>query len=375
MRYLNNYLHKTTLFKKLIILLIGPIFYGLFRLSFLWPSFTEIVYSRSIFRIINQGLSTITGALPFSMGEFLLYSFIVFVAVYIIVIIVRSIKAKKAWWKALLGQSLNLLIVVSIIYSLFVGLWAFNYARQPLGESLGLDTQPATINELYSTCKSLAVKANRLRASVPEDSSGVFSPDFTKEDIMNQTADYYNIAAATSNNDYLGGSFGPVKPVVYSKGLSYAHITGIYFPFTGEANVNADFPMLLFPSTCLHEAAHQRGFAREDEANFLAYYIASYSNNDAVSYSGTMLALIHAMNKLYAADSELYYSLRETYSDGINRDLRNNHEFWQQFESPVSEVSKKVNNTFLQANMQHDGVKSYGRMVDLLIGLWRNNKI
>lgn len=375
MIYLNNYLHKKTLIKKLILLLIGPVFYGLFRLSFVLPSFTETVYSRGLFRIINQALSTVTGVFPFSFGEFLLYSFIVFVVVYIIVMIVRSIKAKEAWWKTLLSHVLNLLIVFSIIYSLFVGLWAFNYARKPLGISLGLDTQPATIDELYSTCESLVLKANHLRASVPEDDNGVFSPDFSKREMMNQTSHYYNVAAKATGNLFLGGSFGRVKPVAFSTGMSYADITGIYFPFTGEANVNADFPMLLFPSTSLHEVAHQRGFAREDEANFLAYYVSSYSNNDAVSYSGTMLALIHAMNKLYAADSNLYFSLREQYSDGINRDLRNNHEFWQQYESPISEISTKVNNTFLQANMQHDGVKSYGRMVDLLIGLWRNNEI
>ena len=50
-------------------------------------------------------------------------------------------------------------------------------------------------------------------------------------------------------------------------------------------------------------------------------------------------------------------------------------QYWQQFESPVSEASQQVNNTFLQANMQQDGVKSYGRMVDLLIGLWRAGEI
>ena len=41
----------------------------------------------------------------------------------------------------------------------------------------------------------------------------------------------------------------------------------------------------------------------------------------------------------------------------------------------TSEVSEKVNNTYLKSNMQEDGTKSYGRMVDLLIGLWRAGDI
>jgi hypothetical protein len=38
---------------------------------------------------------------------------------------------------------------------------------------------------------------------------------------------------------------------------------------------------------------------------------------------------------------------------------------------PLSETAETINNNFLKANQQPDGVKSYGRMVDLLIGLWR----
>ena len=139
--------------------------------------------------------------------------------------------------------------------------------------------------------------------------------------------------------------------------------------------MNTDTPMLFFASSCNHEAAHQRGFAREDEANFLSYFVSSYSDDPTVRYSGTMLALVHVMNQLYDADSDLYFDLRKTYSEGLGRDLADNSEYWQRFESPVSEAAEEVNNTFLKANMQEDGVKSYGRMADLLIGLWREGKI
>ncbi len=351
------------------------LFYAFFRLSFLWPGFTESVYSRGIFRIINQGLSTATGWLPFSLGELLLYAFILFAAVHIIVMFVKAILAKKSWWYVLLRRIIALLGVASAIYALFVGLWGFNYARQPLGTSLGLDTSPATIQELYGTCEALIHQANMLRAAVPQDEKGVFSPEESKDEIMKNVPSYYNRAAKLTGLDWLSGSFGRAKPVLYSTGLSYSHISGIYFPFTGEANVNTDTPMLFFASSCNHEAAHQRGFAREDEANFLSYFVSSYSDDPTVRYSGTMLALVHVMNQLYDADSDLYFDLRKTYSEGLGRDLADNSEYWQRFESPVSEAAEEVNNTFLKANMQEDGVKSYGRMADLLIGLWREGKI
>lgn len=363
------------LLKKIPWLLIGPVFYVLFRLSFLWPDFTEQVYSRSIYKVMSEGLSTVTGLLPFSLGEILLYAFILFVIVYIVYMLVKAALARKAWWLELVNRIVALLCVFSCVYALFMGMWGFNYSRETLGDILKLDTSPASVSELYSTCEALIQKANTLRAFVPEDESGVYAPEFTRQDMLNSTATFYNIAAVTTGNDFLGGSFCGAKPVIYSTGLSYAHITGVYFPFTGEANVNVDAPMLYFSASCLHEAAHQRGFAREDEANFLAFYVASYSDNASVEYSGTMLALAESMSQLYGNDKDKYFELRGGYSEGLERDLQDNYLYWLKFESPVKETSKAVNNTFLQANMQQDGVKSYGRMVDLLIALWRTGGI
>lgn len=366
---------KRSPYLKLLWLLPGPVFYALFRLSFLWPEFTESVYSRAIFRFINQGLSAATGILPFSLGEFLLYAAIAALGGFVILMAVGAVLAKKNWWRVLLRRTVALGCAASMLYALFVGLWGFNYARQPLGQTLALDTSPARVEELYLTCQALIAQANELRTQVAEDEAGVFTPDASREEMMRSTGALYNRAAQATSCDFLGGSFGRAKPVLYSTGLSWAHITGVYFPFSGEANVNTDIPSLLFSATSLHEAAHQRGFSREDEANFLAYYVSRYSGDASVAYSGAMLALINAMNQLYHADSDMYFKLRGTYSDGLDRDLEAYSEYWRQFDGPVSEAAETVNNNFLKANMQSDGVKSYGRMVDLLIGLWRNGEI
>ncbi len=371
MRVVQKNVRIKKLITQMLWLLPGILFYALFRLSFLWPQLTESVYSRGIFRVISQFISTATGWLPFSLGEFLLYAFALFVLLHLIFMIVHAILAGKAWWYILLRRIIALLGVASVIYAVFIGLWGFNYARQPLGDSLRLDTSPATVHELYDTCKALVHEANALRSLVPEDDNGVFSPADSKRDIMDNVSLYYNKAATLSGFDWLSGSFGRAKPVLYSTGLSYAHISGVYFPFTGEANVNADIPMLYFAASVVHEAAHQRGFAREDEANFLAYYVGYFSGDPSIRYSGTMLALSHSMSMLYRADTSLYFDVRDLYSEGLVRDISNNVAYWQQFESPISETAKEVNNTFLKANMQEDGVKSYGRMVDLLIGFWR----
>lgn len=361
--------------KRLLWLLPGPVFYALFRLSFLWPEFTETVYSRSIFPFIIRPFSALTGLAPFSVGEMLLYTFILSIAVFFVVMLVHAVMAKRNWWQVLFRRITVLLGIASALYALFIGLWGFNYARLPLSNTLELDVSPATVSELHGTCEALLCKANSLRELVPEDENGVFSPESSRLDIMRAVPQDYEIAADATGLSFFGGYLAPVKPVTYSTGLSWSHIAGIYFPFTAEANVNIEAPMLLFAANSLHEAAHQRGFAREDEANFLAYYVSAYSDDVSVQYSGTVLALVHSMNALFDANKDLYYELRGSYHDGLVRDIVDNNRFWAQFESEVSEAAQEVNNTFLKANMQQDGVKSYGRMVDLLIGLWRQGDI
>ena len=53
-------------------------------------------------------------------------------------------------------------------------------------------------------------------------------------------------------------------------------------------------------------------------------------------------------------------------------DFQYNNLYWRQFEGAVAEVSTKINDSYLKANFQNDGVQSYGRMVDLLLADYRS---
>ena len=153
--------------------------------------------------------------------------------------------------------------------------------------------------------------------------------------------------------------------------MSMAQITGEFTLLTFEANINTLAPDYSVPATMCHELAHTRGFMREDEANFIGYLACRKSDSSEFRYSGVMLALVHAENRLYAADRELFFQVDALLSDGVRRDFAANNAYWARFEGPVAEVSTAVNNTYLRANNQSDGVKSYGRMVDLLLADYR----
>jgi len=169
-----------------------------------------------------------------------------------------------------------------------------------------------------------------------------------------------------------GGGYCRPKALAVSPMMNYTKIVGIYIPFTAEPNVNtAILPTTILANAC-HEAAHQRGLAREDEANYMAYRVCMASGDPYFMYSGTHLALVHSMNALHRIDSEASARLRTMYSDALNGDLIRERDFWDRYEGPVAETANSVNDNYLRSNAQTDGVQSYGRMVDLLLAEMRS---
>ena len=163
--------------------------------------------------------------------------------------------------------------------------------------------------------------------------------------------------------------------------MSWTEITGVFTPWTMEANVNIDISPYSIGSTMCHELAHLRGFMREDEANYISYRACMASDSLDLQYSGTMLALIHTGNALYGQNADRYFELyRAHISAKVSTDLVANSEYWDQFEKPVvgdttvGEIMDKVNDTYLKANDQTDGTKSYGRVVDLLLAEYKQRQ-
>lgn len=362
MKRLNN------VYKWSLILLL-PIGILLTNIAEAFPDFTEKYYSNGIYSYIGRFLSRITGVIPISLAEFIIIFLIAFL-IYKFVKILRLIKRTEKRKREIIIDSIRkLLIYISVGYFIFVMVWGLNYYRLPFADIAELNVQETTVDELSDLCEDLILRANELRDDVIENEDGVmYIPDGYK-DVFSRSDEGFKVIADTYQE--LSGEYGIPKGVLNSKFMSYSGITGMYFPFTGEANINIDRTDILLPATVCHEMAHQRGFAREDEANYIAYLACTSHPDVDFQYSGTMLAVIHSMNQLYEYDKLEYYRLKSMYSDGILRDLNDNNDYWAEFSGPINKASSKINNTFLKLNKQHDGVHSYGRMVDLLIAEFR----
>ena len=331
------------------------------------PIYAEY-YSVNIYSFFVKTLGFFSSVSDKSAAELIIIALIIAIITLTVVTITESIKYQT--WEYIKKYISGLVSFFSLIYFLFVLLCGINYYRYEFTYHSGLEIKDSSKQELIKLCETLTEDANEYRARLSTDNSGtakLLDDNFhdssqRAENAMNRLSEEYKI---------LEGNFSAPKAVRNSKVMSYLGITGVFFPFTFEANVNVHIPPYQLPSVMLHELVHLRGFMREDEANFVSYLASIKSGYDDFYYSGTMLALTHSMNVLYSEDYNEFVRLYNLYSEDVRKDMEFSRRYWKQFETKVADVADKVNDTYLKANNQHDGVRSYGRMVDLLLAYYR----
>ena len=304
-------------------------------------------------------------AVPFSVTEWVILLLGALGVVLLLVLLVQLIRRR---WSKAYRKGMTVLSVSAALVALFCLWWGVLYYSDSFTEQSGLERRDISVQELETVTKYFAAQANALGEYVERGEDGVFTAD--KDAIFRRSADIYD--GAEQIFPCLAAPAVRAKPVVLSRLLSYIHYTGFFFPYTAEANLNADSPACLLPSTIAHELAHLRGVAREDEANFCAVVACMESGDDEYRYSGALLAYIYLGNALYSAD---YYAWKEVYSslsENVRADLTANNAYWKQFETPAADVSERVYESFLQTYGDDRGMQSYGACVDLLTVYYLN---
>lgn len=339
------------------------------------PSLVEKYYSNGINIYIVKIMSKIFSIFPCSIFEILIYISLLSVLVFLIYSIYYIMKKTNNILSYLKNSFLNIISIVGIVYFIFVALWGLNYNRMDLKDSLITDYNKShnenikdvdyDKEDLISLYKFLIEKCNDIRTEVLEDEQKVMKCNTDYKEVLKRANNgYENVSILNLNKR---GSYAPAKPILNSNLLCYTGITGIYSPFTGEANVNTGVPDIYIPFTTLHEMAHQRGYGSEDECNFLAY-IACINNEDYdFQYSGYILALKYTASALAKVDYDALVSLNGELSSSVINDLNYSREFWKQYEGKVNEVSDNMNSNYLKANGVEEGTLSYGKVVNLLL--------
>lgn len=315
---------------------------------------------------MRAGLAFITNTFPFSVAEMIIILLIPAVILYMCL----SNKYIKSDDTAGYYRCLRpLFMVVLILVSAFLGVFGPCYFRNGLDENIGIEKSTVTAEELKQTAQQIIAEIGTLDITFDEQGAAVPQSGYDElvKNVKSAFEDY------CSGEEYISWFNSNPKLISLSPLMTYTHISGLYSFFTGEANINFNYPEFVLPFTLAHEMSHQRGIAREDEANFVAFLVCLNSEDDFVRYSGLFNMLEYLLSALSKADKTLYSQLvKEDLTTEIKGELRAYSEFFEKYsDSAASQVAGTINNSYLTSQGQSAGSASYGLVVDLAVAYYK----
>ncbi|WP_452223146.1 DUF3810 domain-containing protein [Lacinutrix chionoecetis] len=343
--------------KKIIIALsIIPAFL-IVKLLAQFPEYVEIYYSEGLYPITSKIFRYTLGWLPFSFGDFIYSIGILFILRWLIVNSKRMFKDFKYWL-------IDVCSALSIIYIAFHLFWAMNYYRLPLHKNLNLKADYTT-EELIKVTQNLIEKSNAIHLKITKNDTLRVEFPYSKAEVIAMVPKGYSALEKTFPQlEYKGTS---IKKSLLSLPLTYMGFSGYLNPLTNEAQVNSMIPVYKFPTTASHEVAHQLGYAAENEANFIGFLAATTNDDMYFKYSGYTFGLRHCLHEVYRRNPEQYEALVQTINLGILKNYQEVREFWDSHRNPIEPLFQTTYNTFLEANNQTGGMKSYSYVVALLV--------
>lgn len=336
--------------------------------------FVEHVFAERVGPSIARALGNLSGLLPLSLAEFLVFGVLVWLAILAVIGAARVLRGRRRLLTSVLDGVLRLAVVVAIVGTLFYALWGVQYARAPVDDRLGWTAATTTFsqeqsdNELESLCAELVDHVNRLHdklhggpmKSRPVDID-VARVDAALDESFRRVTTHLDLHAS------FGEPRGPAKAIATSKLMSFLGLSGFYFPWTGEANYNDLPPLWQRVHTIAHEKSHQRGIMSEDEANFFGFLACIAAEDPFAEYCGYLFGQRHLLRQLALRNEQRARELIARRHPGVQKDVNDANEFWRTHRGWAMQAARNVNDRFLKIHRVRGGIESYGRVTRLLV--------
>lgn len=362
---MNKIFKKRPFRVRAIIIVLFALFIFLVMLFADHPAAVECYYSQGLYPLICRVFHPVFNIFPFSVGD-IIYSLIVIWLIYITVRLIMMLLKKQWEFSALL--ILKVVIGVEIAISAFYLFWGLNYYRPPASELLNLRDSGYSVADLTAVTSELIDSANACRERVDPSDLGQSNKAIYQIAIkaVNQLEDSSSVFKA----------FHPdIKPSLLTPLLNYLGTSGYYNPFTSESQVNYQMPVFTRPFVACHELSHQMGFAPEDEANFVGFIAGIHSHDRLLRYSAYHEGVQEFMFALRHQDSVARKELRKCISPQVLADFKTEREYWLAYEGRVERISSVFYDNFLKANNQPYGLRTYNRMVLLVLAYRKKHQL
>lgn len=323
----------------------------------------ETGYSTHLFPGFANFLRVALGNIPISIGD-ILYGTLICIVVFVLVkLLIKLVRSWKFFFKtANYKNSLyTILICLSSLYIIFNLFWGINYNRKGIAWQLDLLELQYSPAELRNMNCLLLQKVNESKAALVNGKKEY--P--TSKNLFKGVEEAFQKVAV--EHPFLAYKNPSLKPSIWGWLGNYAGFTGYYNPFTGEAQVNTNVPKFLQPFTSCHEVAHQLGYAKEMEANFVGYLAASASTDPLFNYSVYLDLFTYANRNLFMTDSVSAKLIRNDLSKEVKDDLKEWILFNRKHRSFLEPIVRWGYGIFLRNNEQPQGMLSYDEVTGFII--------
>jgi hypothetical protein len=324
----------------------------------------EQYYSTGFYPYVSSFFRWAFGWLPFSLGD-VLYGLAAIWLLWKTVLGLIALYKKQLTWQFFFKKLSKTVIALLIIYVVFNVLWGINYNRKGIATQLDLKMEKYSPAELKTVCSILMQKVNENKDAIIKQGS-VRLPS---HEIFKRSTEAY--ALVSDKYPFLQYNPASVKTSLWGWLGNYIGFTGYYNPFTGEAQVNTTVPKFLQPYTTCHEIAHQLGYAKEKEANFVGYLAAAASKDSIFLYSVYLDLFLYADRNLYSIDTAAAKSLANQLLPPVKADLKELNDFYLKHQNPVEPVIRWMYGKYLQSNQQPSGVLSYDEVTGFVIAYYK----
>jgi hypothetical protein len=338
------------------------------------PHLVERFYSEGIYPSIATALGRIVRVIPFSVAEAAFPPIALLTIFLFCRAFVRLLRCKTGRLNLLLSQVRHAVAIVGSLMLAFQLVWGLNYRRTPVSVALGFDHARPNADELEAIARDVISRINFNYHALHDADPG----DFGNKGLNTSSIDQAIQQAYARNSIFpeptkLSGYSSP-KPLFLGGVIAKFGISGIYSPFTAEPNYLSIMPAFDLPVAMGHEMAHARGYAREDEASFVAFVVCANADDTRLRYSAYLSAL-GVVGELAAIDRERARQVIKLLEEGPRNDLKVRGEFWAKYFGRATYLGTRVNNLYLRANGIRAGVRSYNDVVSLIIAYMRRERM
>jgi hypothetical protein len=325
-----------------------------------YPAAVEKAYTYGAYPVLSRIMRLLTGWLPFSLGD-LVYAA---AGISLIAFVWRSIKnirrkPARAWWLTLLN---SIGCTLLLVYIVFIGLWGLNYSRLGIARQLQLNVQPYRLPDVVQLTETLQVRLNQYAAQVDTVKR---AERHTNSKLFKKAISVYKNAATLY--PFLTYQAPSIKPSLYSGVGHYFGFTGYYNPISGEAQLNTTVPFFLKPFVITHEVAHQLGYAKENEANFVAFLSSKEATDVDFLYSLYYDLYSYALREVYNRDTAIAMGFQKRLHPLVLRDNNVLKAYFLRTQNPIEPLITRFYDQYLKLNHQKQGVQTYNEVVALLI--------